>query len=670
MIKTAGPGRFGPAPGAPMGSGVALLQPAAVTRPESSSLQAGFSVCLRLCLLLLSLTLPGCTVIHTAAREETRSDEVRHPMVVAVRPDDAVTEMQSAAREASRTGRGGRTPRRSSAEPVIGGREVAVAEMATHVVARSPSSAVAQAVVRDTRRMPTDPLEQSFPQEEDRLEAASDWRPTRRSRIGVAGTPLSRGQAAETAVFQRSGEQPRSPPTGGADIPHVRAEPLELDVVLESVDRAFPLLDAARALRDIAEGQHLAAHGAFDLKVKAASENGPLGFYETYRHRVGLEQPTYWGGSVFAGYRIGRGSFQPWYLERLTDEGGEFNGGIIVPLLRNVGIDTRRAELWKTNLGRQIAAAEFRLQRIGFVRDASYAYWDWVAAGRRVRISQRLLALARNRNEGIRRKVETGAIDPPVLADNQRLIASREAKLLAERRKLQETAVKLSLYYRDADGRPVVPTADQIPEFPEVTDSITDRLDEHLRTAQQNRPELQILGSLREQLEIDRRQALNETRPDLSVAVRTAKDVGPHASSKRDKRPFELEAGVFFEVPVQRRKARGKLAAAEAKIRQVLAKRTMMSDKVAAEVQAVHARLRAALGRIDQVREARRLAERLADVERRRFELGNSDLLAVNLREQQAAQAQIAEVEVLHEYFTALADLTAVLAVDSVRAAP
>jgi len=40
--------------------------------------------------------------------------------------------------------------------------------------------------------------------------------------------------------------------------------------------------------RTVAAGEQLAAQGGFDLKLKAASENGPTGFYQTYRQSVGL----------------------------------------------------------------------------------------------------------------------------------------------------------------------------------------------------------------------------------------------------------------------------------------------------------------------------------------------------------------------------------------------
>ncbi|MEZ6144609.1 MAG: hypothetical protein R3B91_04090 [Planctomycetaceae bacterium] len=181
-------------------------------------------------------------------------------------------------------------------------------------------------------------------------------------------------------------------------------EAVLLEHVIASVYQSYPLLESALYSRTIAAGEQLAASGAFDLKLKAASENGPTGFYQTYRQSVGLVQPIYHGGEAFAGYRIGRGDFQPWYLERQTNGSGEFKAGLAVPLARNRDIDSRRADLWRSNYGRQLVEPDIQAQLIGFVQEASYIYWTWVAAGENVRIADRVLQLARTaRNASVDR---------------------------------------------------------------------------------------------------------------------------------------------------------------------------------------------------------------------------------------------------------------------------
>lgn len=443
-----------------------------------------------------------------------------------------------------------------------------------------------------------------------------------------------------------------------------RSDVLQLEQVIESVRRSFPLLEAALLTRNTAFGEHLAAHGAFDLKLKGATENGPLGFYETYRQNIGVEQPTYWGGGLFGGYRVGRGNFQPWYGERQTNDGGEFRAGMAVPLARNVNIDARRALLWRTNLDRQLAEPEIRLQLIDFVRAASYAYWDWVAAGRRYQIAASLLKIAKDRNEAIRRKVEAGDTEPPVLQDNRRLIVSREAKLIEAQRKRRQAAIKLSLYYRDDRGEPLVADDGQLADFPVPQTVDEDALAADTDAAIENRPELLAMNLLRQQLQIDLAEARNDLMPEIQAVVAGSQDMGASATSKNDKSQYELEAGMFLEVPVQRRKARGKMTAVEGKLGQLAAKRRMTADKITTDVQAVYAALVAAYQQIERAHESAELADRLAEIERRKFELGETDLLSVNLREQQAAEAQSTEVDAMYEYFAARADYRAILARD------
>jgi outer membrane protein TolC len=440
---------------------------------------------------------------------------------------------------------------------------------------------------------------------------------------------------------------------------------LALDAVVSSVYANFPLLEVARYQRNIANAEIVSANGNFDTKLKASTENGPLGYYQTYRQSIGVTQPLYGGSEVFGGYRVGRGNFQPWYGERQTNGNGEFKGGVQVPLVRNRSIDARRAELWKSTYARQRTEPEIQIQLIEFVRDGSLQYWDWVAASKKEAIAEQLLTLATGRNDGIRKRVEAGDLDPPDADDNQRIIVSRQAKEIDAERKARQSAVKLSLYYRDNMGQPVIPLESWVPEFPDPPLLTEDQLQSDISVALSMRPELQALDILRREIDVDYAAAQNDYLPQVDALVMGSQDNGVPTSSKKDKSPFELEAGVYAEVPIQRRKARGKMSALEAKVSQIVAKRRMTEDKIRTEVQATFAALTAARQRVVQAREAVRLAKYMAEVEQKKFDNGSSDLLAVNLREQQAAEAAETEVDALLDYFQAQAIYRAALAQDN-----
>lgn len=435
--------------------------------------------------------------------------------------------------------------------------------------------------------------------------------------------------------------------------------------MIASIYQSYPLLESALLAREIAAGEQLAAAGAYDLKLKGASENGTTGFYQTYRQSVGLVQPLYQGAEVFAGYRIGRGSFEPWYKERQTNDGGELKSGVAVPLARNRRIDPRRADVWRSTYGRQLVEPDIQAQLIGFVQEGSYAYWSWVAAGMKFQIADRVLRLAEERTERFRRQVELGAIDPPILTDNLRLVAERRAKRAEAARKLQQAAVKLSLYHRGPDGHPQIPPPDRLAVLLPPLETAPEEVVADAEQALQRRPELQFLAWQRRQLEVDLASAHNDFRPGLDTVVTGAQDLGYPASKLNDKGRFELEASLFLDVPLQRRKAEGKLQAIRGKLAQLAAKQRLTADKVVADVQLAHAALVAAYEQALQAAEAFRLADELAARERRNYEEGAEDLLKVALREQYAFESAEKQVDALLLYHQARADYRAALALDT-----
>lgn len=494
------------------------------------------------------------------------------------------------------------------------------------------------------------------------------------SRLESGGSDLS-GSTIQVVSNEQPARESSDDPAKAAlpappesDSPVPSPDPLELEAVINSVIESYPLLRSAMLGRNIAQGDLLAANGEFDLKLKADTLNMPVGNYENYRQFVGAEQPLYGGGSVFGGYRLGTGNFPIYYGERATNLGGEFKAGVLLPLAQNRTIDDRRAGLWRNQWEVQGVEPEIQAQLIEFIRVASITYWNWLAAGQNVQIAEDLLKNATERNDGLRIRVQKGDAPAIELTDNERLIVSRRTKLIDAQRKFRQSAVKLSLFLRDESGEPVVIDQSRLPlEFPEATDPSPRDLDTDIQSAIANRPELRALAIFSEQLNIDLATANNLFLPQIDVVLATSQDVGSPADPKKnDKSQLELEGGLVASVPLQRRKARGKLNAVEAKLAQVRAKTGFTQNKIVAEVQSTSAALNAAFQQLAQAHRSLDLARQMEAAERRKFDLGDSNLLLVNLREQATADAASTEVEARLNYFDAQADYRAVLASDVV----
>lgn len=440
---------------------------------------------------------------------------------------------------------------------------------------------------------------------------------------------------------------------------YAAAQPLTLDDVLDAVERSYPLLTAATQEQSIADARVLSAQGAFDLKVKSKAETEQLGFYRNRAVDAYLEQPIAdFGANIFGGYKRGQGNFGPWREDLLSLDGGEFRGGFSVPLWRGRAIDERRTELRLADLGRQIAGASIAKQRLTFNKEASKSYWQWVAAGQQLQIIRALLALATTRNSAVEETVREGQTAPIELTDNQRAILKRQSEVVKAERYLQLAAIDMSLFYRDPNGDPVLATEDQLPLFPEPAALGAAQFNEDLATALRIRPELDAFDAKREQLSAELRLAENQLAPSIDMVASYSRDSGEGSITKVGN---EVKASVVFELPFQRRKAKGKVAAQNAKLSQLASRFQFARNRITAQVQDAASALDAAYRQLSLVRQEIEVARLLEQGERDRFDLGDSTLFLVNLREQATADAQLRETSALAEFHKAQAEYRAAI---------
>ena len=461
---------------------------------------------------------------------------------------------------------------------------------------------------------------------------------------------LSASASAETNVFPRS--------------------TLQLGEVLASVTNQYPPLLAALIERDIAAGRLKSAQGTFDFNVFARLFGTPAGYYESGTVDTGFEQFTgIWGSTVFGGYRLTRGDVLPDYYNNRTEGGGEIRLGLRVPLLRDGAIDRRRAAVLKARLDKELADPFIRRQQLDFIRAGTVAYYNWQAAGERLRVIEGLFRIANERTSALTNQVGSGLLPRIVLTDNQRLVVARHIGVVQARRRFEAAALALSLFFRAPDDEPVVAQRDQLPlEFPAVTASIEPQLEVALELAVQSRPEIVRLELATKKLEVDRRLAKNQLRPNLDAGAMASQDFGEKIYP--DKAEFELQAGLELRFPLQRNEAKGRLSEIEGQLEQVANEQRIAQDRIRNETRDAYSALMAAHEQTQQASLNVQLARELQAGEEERFRRGASDLLALQLREQALFDAEILVVDTLAEYFRALADYRAATAADLAYVAP
>ncbi len=438
-----------------------------------------------------------------------------------------------------------------------------------------------------------------------------------------------------------------------AAAPAQAADPLTLREVIDWVAQTHPQAEAANYDVEYADATAMAARGGFDPMLTLRGKWTPVGYYPQGQFDALIYQPTpFWGASVFAGYRMGWGSYPIYKGDLQTLSGGEVRAGVNLPLWRDGPIDKRRAAIAQTKIARDAArqardAAVLELEGL-----AAEAYWDWVAAGQQLNIAESLLTLAEQRQQGLQAQVDAGSVERIQLVDNRRLVLERSSKVIAAKRKLEQSALKLSLYTRDRNQQPIVVPEDRLPaRFPSpVLDDIS--LDAEIERAIAPRPDILALRAEREAQAVKVRLYRNRRAPEIDLKTFVARDLG---DGPAELRPTEFGVGVVFAMPLPLRQARGEYKAEKAKLAAIDAKLRGLTDKVAAEIRGNHVSLRAAAQSAELAREQVDVARELANAERDRLADGASSLLIVNIREQTSAKAQDSEVDALAEFHRARA---------------
>jgi outer membrane protein TolC len=433
--------------------------------------------------------------------------------------------------------------------------------------------------------------------------------------------------------------------------------------LLQAVRAKYPLVEAGRQDVVAAEGELLSSKGVFDLQLRGRAGWDWESYYPSRTVDLVLEQPTsVWGISLLGGYRRGVGSFPVYDGKQQTLDGGEIRGGLSVPLLRDGATDSRRVRIERSEIGVEIARAGLQQQFVESVRSARQRYWEWLAAGAKLRVAKQLLEIAERRDQQLREQLKRGDASQFDVNDNFRGVLQRRTQLQSAERLLQRAELELSLFLRNSSGTPMIPDRSRLPEgfppLPEGRIKTDAQLQEFIDQALLRRPDLRRIQGQREQNDREFRLARNQFLPrvDLSMAVARDMGAGPVELSKT-----EAEAAVLLEIPIPFRGARGRIQSAGATEGRIASQATLAADRIAMEIRDSRSALELARARVQFADQEYEMALGLEKGERSRFALGDSNLIFVQLREQTTGDAATRRIDAQLDYWNAEAALDAAL---------
>jgi outer membrane protein TolC len=174
-----------------------------------------------------------------------------------------------------------------------------------------------------------------------------------------------------------------------------------------------------------------------------------------------------------------------------------------------------------------------------------------------------------------------------------------------------------------------------------------------VRLAPERRPDLRARRLRRDERQVDLRLAENGRLPSLDLVTEFSRDTDGAGPG--------LELGVGLTWPFRQRKADGQRAKARAALTRAESELQWLEDQVRADVQDALSAVRAAAGALDAVAAEATLARELEQLERDRFDLGDSTQFLVNLRELATADAAVREIRARADLQKARAALDAAL---------
>lgn len=334
------------------------------------------------------------------------------------------------------------------------------------------------------------------------------------------------------------------------------------------------------------------------------------------------------------------------------------------PLLRNFGSDVAKAEVRLARNQQRVSIQQLRRDLLRTSTEAERTYWQLVRSYRDLMVVQNLLRRGEEVQAQVKARVDIDANSAQV-ADATARVERRRSDLLRAQTQMRIVSDQLKVLIND----PNLPVGSEVVLIPsdDAQDApIKFNLAESVRTAIQNRPEVQQAILSIDDASIRQLVADNARLPDLSLRLQTRfsaldDSMGEAYVSLLDGSYIDYVAGLSFEMPIGNRRPEAEFRRRRLeRMQSVLSYRNTV-QQIVNEVKAALNRVvlnYSLIGQTNLSRLAASEALRVLQVDKEQGGGYTIERLNIELNNQeQVAAAEREEIEALTEYNSALADL-------------
>lgn len=362
--------------------------------------------------------------------------------------------------------------------------------------------------------------------------------------------------------------------------------------------------------------------------------------------------------------------------------GSTLSFGLSQPLLRNFGTKMSRREIVIARNNLDISENYLKSVLLDTIFNVEQAYWNLIYAVENLNVKKQSLGLAKDLLSKNKRELEVGMIAPIEILSAEAEVATREADILQAEVMVEnsEDLLKTTINIeREEKSRllRIIPLDEPSEEARIVS------LDEALKTAIANRPDLEMTKIGLKNKELNVAYAKNQILPDLNL---TASYWSPGISGTQilylDNNPLTGQVigtipggpstamgdalglkysnwsiGVQVSVPISAFTSRAQYEASKLGFEQALIERDHLEQKIFLEIRTAVRAAETNYRRVLAYRAARELADKKLVAEEKKLIVGLTTNYLVLQYQRDLADARTAELKALIEYNLALAFL-------------
>lgn len=400
-------------------------------------------------------------------------------------------------------------------------------------------------------------------------------------------------------------------------------------------------------------------------------------------YSLGYSQTLTTGTNVAVDFIINRNSSNSAFNTFNPAWSGNIRYSFSQHLLRDFGRvnNTRQIRIAQNN--QKMSEVQFERQLIDLVTQAHRTYWDLVFTAEDVKVKQRSMDLAQKTLSDNQIQVQIGTLAPIDVVQAESEVANRREQLVVStytEAQTQDVVKKLITSQGDPGLVLAKLTPTQALRQPSPSDVMS--IEEAIKVALENRPEIRQLQLDLENKKIDVEYAKNQLLPSVDlIGSYTQSGVGGKETLRSGFGPTApiilvregglsdtfsqlfgynftgYSVGLSVQVPLRNR-------AAQAEHARVSTEKKIAENRISAQAQQIALEVRNALtqvemnrARIEAAQKARELSERRLEAEQKKFDLGASTIRFVLEEQRNVAQSQTNEIATLVNYTKALVDL-------------